>query len=133
MNILIKNINIKNEACYVEFISNYGFAKALWQGEVPQIEISYDVEIEIPTILRWGDEIRLGATNELKNMLTLKKDKIFICGVIESVDIIDDNKTCEIRVGDSLIIVDVEGIPDNMVGKTISITTENIVLYPVWY
>lgn len=57
MKIIIKSFEENNAEKEVEFSSEFGEGTALWQGTLPKEGIAYDVEIEIPNVLKWGKDI----------------------------------------------------------------------------
>lgn len=104
MRIIVKDV-YKEETTYcVTFLTQYGIGKGKWRGEVPVINNEYFVEIEIPQVLTWGEEITLADTNSCK--LLTKESNLQIVGKLES---IEDDGCAFVQFDDILIAFATEG------------------------
>lgn len=120
---ITKNAQDKN---IIKFITEYGEAYALWNGTEPQINKEYIVEFEIPDILFWKRDI---ISAQEKYLITMENNKFCLVGLFESID--DDGYTV-IRIGDSIISLETEGVPFEL-GSFVRIMTDTIELYEVDY
>ncbi|MCG7316151.1 MULTISPECIES: hypothetical protein [Brevibacillus] len=122
MKILIKQY--EPDESKVRFTSQYGEGSAIWHGNPPKEGSTYDVEIEIPQILAWDKDIQ--ATNMDEHPIKIQNDMVDFVGKLESVS--EDDGCCVVRVGESIILVETEGIPLK-VGSFLRVQTKSVILY----
>lgn len=89
----------------IKFSCEYGAGIALWKGDRPSIKNEYSVEIEINEILTWGKEV---VVNDEEIAVKFNNGDFYIAGLLESVD---DDGYSVIRLGQSIIAVETQGIP----------------------
>ena len=99
-------INAQAESATVSFSSTYGNATSRWVGTPPEVGCDYDVEIDVPGILRWNTEISKAQTS----VQSIFEDdgKVCIFGQLKS---IDEAGVAVIQLHDDMILVEVKGIP----------------------
>jgi hypothetical protein len=124
MKVVIKSYEESSEGIKVSFSSEFGEGIALWQGEIPKKGISYDVELEIPNVLKWGSDIQR-INSHLYSMETLN-NRVCFEGKLESV--CEEDGCCVVRFGDGTILLDTEGVPSE-VQSFLRFETENIIIY----
>lgn len=125
MKVVIKSYEESNEKIKVSFSSKYGEGIALWQGAIPKEGISYDVELEIPNVLKWGSDIH-GINSYLYSIEILNNRVVCFKGKLESVS--EEDGCCVVRFGDSIILLDTEGVPLE-VQSFLRFETENVIIY----
>lgn len=111
MNIIIEKI-IKNEdLIFVDFSSDFGSSCAVWAGEKPVLGSSYDVEIDIDDDLVWGEDIV--TTSKSTCMVSSSENKLcLVAKVISS----ESDGCLSVALGNSVLLLDVEGLPDDISG-----------------
>ena len=110
----------------IKFSCEYGSGIALWKGDRPSSNYEYYVEIEINEILGWNNEIIL---NDEEIAIKLNNGDCYIAGLLESVD---DDGFSVIRLGQSIITFETQGIPFPS-GVYVKIKTSEVVFYKVEY
>lgn len=127
MKINIKEIKSELSRNIVVFSTEFGSAKAIWQGDTPRPNLEYFVEMEISNILTWGrDIIRV---DECSYSVGMEGDVLYFIGYIESID--DDGYTV-IRLGDSIIAIEVDGNPFPQ-GVFVKVLANEVSLFNVNY
>lgn len=113
-----------NSTKLIDFTSEYGKAKAIWQDKNPECK-AYNVEIDIDKCLKWDVDIKI--TSQTASSISVdKNNKIILIGLFESID--DDGYTV-LRMGNSIIMFFTEGnIPE--IGKMIEVTVDSIQMTP---
>lgn len=113
----------------VSFASKYGSSQAIWNGNDPEVNKEYFVEIEIKEILVYGKSFE--KTTETNNRIEMHLGKTHIVGILESIEI---DGYAVIRIGDSLIAVETIDVPIDLVGCHVVLTTsDSLFLYDVEY
>ena len=77
---ILKAVYQENGQIEVEFSSQFGRAKGLWMEDLPKVEQSYDVEINIDDVLQWGVDI--SKTQEDKFMLQETESDLLLQGTL---------------------------------------------------
>jgi len=111
MNITIENITKNEESIFVEFVSDLGSSIAVWVGEEPVQGGSYDVEIDIDDDLVWGEDI----VTTSKSTCTISSSGNEFCLVAKVISYEDDG-CLSVSLGSSVLLLDVEGAPENISG-----------------
>jgi len=124
MKVVIKSYEKSNEEIKVEFSSKFGEGIASWQGVMPKEGISYDVELEIPNVLKWGKDIH--RINSQLYSIQLLNNRVCFEGKLESFS--EEDGCCAIRLGDSIILLETEGTPSE-VQSFLRFETENVIIY----
>ncbi|MFU8646683.1 hypothetical protein ACNA06_05070 [Lysinibacillus sp. RSDA_15] len=124
MKVVIKSYEESNEEIKVVFSSKFGEGIALWQGAIPKEGNSYDVELEIPNLLKWGKDIQGKKSNCF--LIEILDNKVCFEGTLESIS--EEDGCCVVRLGDSIILLETEGVPLE-VQSYLRFETDNIILY----
>lgn len=107
MKINITKIKKLEEAqAAVQFDSSWGSAPATWMGEAPEVGNEYDVEIEVPSALNWGEDIY----ESLKSGVGIFESDGRACLTCH-LDSIDENEVATILFGDDVLLIEVKGMP----------------------
>lgn len=117
-----KILTEKKDGIAVECRTEFGSWRASWVGEKPVPGNMYDIEIDIPSILTWGNDIVLceQRTFEMKE----NEKTISLIGLVDSVE---DN-LFSLRLGKDSISIEVEGMSFNQ-GAWIEIIVKNLIIY----
>ncbi|MDQ0110678.1 hypothetical protein [Paenibacillus harenae] len=124
MKVVIKNLEESKEEIKVVFSSQFGDGIALWQGAIPKEGSSYDVELEIPDVLKWGKDIQ--EINSHLYSIKILNNKVCFAGKLESVS--DEDGCCVVRFGDSIFLLETDGFPLEG-GSFLRFETENVIIY----
>ena len=124
MHIKVLSITSAESDVSIEFDSSYGICRGNWQVGVPTLGREYDVEIELRQPLRIYKNTR--PSRDSSPHLSASKHSVTIVSKIEDQY---DNGTAILRVGDSLIHVEVEDLPDLLVGSWIEVNVPELDLY----
>ncbi|KGR84257.1 hypothetical protein [Lysinibacillus odysseyi] len=124
MKVVIKSYEESNEEIKVAFSSNFGEGIALWQGAIPKEGNSYDVELEIPNLLKWDKDIQ--ETKSHCYLIEILDNRVCFEGKLESFS--EEDSCCVVRLGDSIILLETEGVPSE-VQSYLRFETDNIILY----
>ena len=125
MKIQVDEMIYDNLNIVVCFSTDFGSAKAFWDGEEPLVNHVYQVEVDINNTLEWYRDV-LPVENS-KESIQLKNDLIFISGLIDSID--EDGYTV-LRLGNYIIPFLSVGIPFQ-VGIYVTLLVNSITLSPV--
>ncbi len=121
MKITIEKINTNN---IIDFTSEYGKAKAIWQDKNPECK-TYNVEIDIEETMQWGSNIN--STSKSSMSISMNSiNKIVLVGLFESID--DDGYTI-LRMGNSIVMFFTEGNTPE-VGKMVEVVVDCIHMTP---
>lgn len=124
MNVVIISYEESNSEIKVEFSTEYGEGIAFWQGAQPKKGFAYDVELEIPDVLKWGKDIN--RTNSKFYSIEILNNRVCFEGKLESYS--GNDGCCIIRFGDSIILLETEGNPSE-VQSFLRFETENVIIY----
>lgn len=127
MRVHINKIILENTNIIVLFSTDFGDAKAFWEGEVPTINSEYQVEVDIIDTLVWNIDI-IRAEND-NYSIQMENEFIHISGKLDSVD--DDGYTV-LRIGDNIIPFVATGEPFHA-GTFISVSSKLLSISPVSY
>lgn len=105
---ILKAVSQEDGQIEVEFSSQFGRAKGLWMDDLPKVEQSYDVEINIDDVLQWGGDIY--KTQEDKFMLQETESDLLLQGTLENYD--EGDGLSIIRLGNSILMIDTAGEPE---------------------
>jgi hypothetical protein len=89
----------------IEFNCRYGVGRGTWTVGVPRLDQEYDVEFDFDQPLRFG--VNTKVTNDKVSRIYNSEHQITFIAKIEDVF---ENDTASLRFGDSLILVDYEGV-----------------------
>jgi hypothetical protein len=115
--------NIQNEI-KVKFETSIGTGAGTWNGELPTLGDCTDIEIDIDDNFDWG-----------KNIITSNKDICMIAiennlfRFVAQVISYEDDGCLTIKLGDSIIFLDVDNVPSAIEGW-IEGKAKSIRLYP---
>ena len=98
----------------VSFACAVGSAVGLWNGPSPHVGSSYDVELEAPGLLLWGDDLRLCRGCEDDTITQLDEGGVLVQGAVIA---LEDDGTVVLRVGDGLLMLDTAGDPERGVTR----------------
>ncbi|MGI2298152.1 hypothetical protein [Paenibacillus sp. GXUN7292] len=122
MKVKIIEINNIDDKIKVTFLSELGEGLGYWQGTNPEINNTYFVELDIQETLVFGNNISKILNHP--NSILISDEITTIIGKIE---FIEDN--CIIlRIGKSIIIIEVDKLQEFNQGETVLITTERLLL-----
>lgn len=127
MRVQVNEIIPENSNNLVFFSTDFGDAKAFWEGEEPIANKEYQVEVDINDTLIWNKDILKGDNGNYS--IQLKNSLIHISGNLDSVD---DDGYAVLRIGDNIIPFIAIGEPFQ-VGSFIKLSTKSISLSPISY
>ena len=127
MKVKILDVQEESTGNIVSFCSEYGSASAIWMGRCPEKNSEYFVEIEIPEKLKW--EKHIVVATEHSYALGSFSEGIYFVGVLEGVG---EDGCCCLRVGDSIVLLEIEGGPI-VEGVFVQIRTVIVIAYEVSY
>lgn len=104
--------------------NKYGKMNAEWIGESPKKDSIKNVEVETNDTLVWGQDIV--ETNDKNYKIESIDGRICLQGFLESIS--EDGYTV-IRLGESIICVDTEGMPLLEIGDFVTIKATHIELH----
>ena len=104
--------------------NKYGKMNAEWIGESPKKDSIKNVEVEINDTLVWGQDIV--ETNDKNYKIESIDGRICLQGCLESIS--EDGYTV-IRLGESIICVDTEGMPLLEIRDFVTIKATHIELH----
>jgi hypothetical protein len=123
MKVTITKIFIENKrGCEVEFKTELGNCKGVWMGVKPLIGETYEIEIEIPYMLKWGRDILL-AQNQMVQ-IKINEHNISLIGILETTN---DNFLA-LKLGNDIVLLEAEGTPFEE-KNFIEVLTNDLVLY----
>ena len=127
MRVQVNEVIPENSNNLVLFSTNFGDAKAFWEGEEPIANREYQVEVDINDTLIWHKDI---LKDDIGNYsIQLENNLILICGNLDSVD---DDGYAVLRIGENIIPFIAIGEPFQ-VGSFIRLSTKSISLSTVSY
>lgn len=106
MKIKVEKVNRQDDKASVFFSTEYGTAHAIWNGDTPERDNEYFVELEIEETLTWG--INLIRSENENFAIGMEEDKYCIIGYLESTE---EDGYSVLRLGESIISLMVEGTP----------------------
>lgn len=101
---IIKSYQFESNRTLVEFSSLYGVAKGFWKGNIPEINQSYYVELDIPKVLIMGTDIIETECREYK--VWTDQENIFLNVKLECHE---DDGCLTVRLGESIILIETVG------------------------
>lgn len=93
----------------VSFSSALGNASARWMGLPPIVGNEYEVEIDVPGILKWGDEISESLTPV--ESIFEEGGQVCIVGQLKS---IDEDGVAAIQFSNDIVLVEVNSTPGSV-------------------
>ena len=127
MKVKILEIDQQPSKNFVTFSTEFGVAKALWAGNIPEVYQECFVEFEIPDVLVWGKNII--QSEKLEYSIGMDNDLLYLAGILESVE--SDGYTV-IRLGETIVSIEADGRPFKL-GTYVKIKTNRLVLYDIKY
>jgi hypothetical protein len=125
MRVKITKIFAENEeGIDVEFSTELGNCKGIWQGLKPIIGGIYEIEIEIPYALKWKHDIFL-AQNKIFQ-IRINESNVSLIGILES----NEGNFSSLKLGNDIVLLETEGIPFEE-KKFIEILTEKLLIYDI--
>ncbi|SCX89299.1 hypothetical protein [Alkaliphilus peptidifermentans] len=128
MEILIRGVDNSDMDSIIDFNTEYGNGKAVWNGNSdPEVGNKYNVEYDITDILEWNKTVSLSKEKSFK--IFIEEEITHIIGVLEKVykDGISD-----LRFGNSIIQLEVEG-KDLPVGEYVLVKADSLEVYDTVY
>ncbi len=124
MRIQIINVSDKlSRGTRVQFTALHGSAKGSWIGGSPYPSSYYDVELEIDEEFTIDRNMVKVLSHDF--MISTENDHVVLQGRIESADA---DGVCTLRIGDSLVLLDVTGeLP--RVGDFVQVICSDILLF----
>ena len=117
MRIRVESLEQAGQVATVSFTCLVGSARARWMGGVPIVSVDYEVELEVPGILKWGEQIV--ETKQTRPAISQQAAQALIVGTLSAMR---SEGVAEVRVGDDIILVEVDRIggkvPCNVVIRT---------------
>ncbi len=112
----------KKDGIAVECRTEFGSWRALWVGEKPVLGNMYDIEIDIPSIFAWGNDIVLceQRTFEMKE----NEQTVSLIGMVDSVE----DTLFSLKLGKDSISIEAEGMPFNQ-GAWVEIIVKYLAVY----
>lgn len=127
MQVTVKQINKPiNGRISVVCFTNHGDITGIWQSEEPEINQSYFVEIDFSKKLIWGLDITVTDCHEYHAWI--EKDITFL---IIKKEVYDEDGCLTFRFGDSLTLIETEGLPISKKELFYRIKSRNLLLYPI--
>jgi hypothetical protein len=111
------------EGVPVEFVTQFGSARGLWRGGIPQPSRDYDVEFELEDELIWGKSI--SETEENRFAVFCEGDKVILQGKLEAAEA---DGFGSIRIKDSVVLFEASGRPASP-GVFVRIVAPQVILY----
>lgn len=111
MKIKVEQVLSEGGDTRVKFSSDYGYSSAIWASGAPTCGAQYDIEFEIDDDLVWGESISK-ATKDSET-ISFRQDNVVIIGTVLK---FEADGCLSIRLGDNVILLDVEEMPDNISG-----------------
>jgi hypothetical protein len=105
MHVTVKSVANTDSGPVTEFICQYAAGRRTWTVGVPRPNREYDVEFDLVQPLHVG--INTKVTNDEVSRIYNSERQITLTARIEDVF---ENNTASLRFGDSLILVDYEGV-----------------------
>lgn len=109
----------------VRFRSELGEGYAKWSGEIPLLNHTYDVEVDIDDDFVWGENI---TTTDKTSTVTRADDYNII--VVAEVISYDEDGCLSAKLQESVILLEVEGAPDNLSGN-VKFKAKDVTLFRV--
>jgi hypothetical protein len=123
VHITITSVTNTDSSSIIEYICQYGTGRGAWTIGLPQIGQEYDVELDFDQPLHVGVNIRL-ADDDAPRICSSEYDITFVARI----ENIFDEDTASLRLGDSLILVDYEGVFPT-IGTWVEVKLPQIELY----
>lgn len=121
MKIIILEINDS----LVSFHSELGEGYAKWSGEKPLLNHTYEVEVDIDDEFIWGQNI---TTTDAISSIT-RDDSYYIIAIAEVITY-DEDGCLAVKLNESVILLEVEGVPNNVSGY-VKFEAKDVTLFPV--
>ncbi len=127
MRVQVNEIISEDSNNFVLFSTDFGDAKAFWEGEEPVARREYQVEVDVNDTLIWHKDVLKDDNRNYS--IELKNNLILISGNLES---IDDDGYAVLRIGDSIVPFIAIGEPFQ-VDSFIKLSIKSISLSPISY
>lgn len=127
MKIVVEKIVLADSNLIVHFLTDYGKATALWEGDNPTINGEYHVEMDFENTLIWNKDIVKDETE--KYSIQMHDNMIFLVGILDSVD--DDGYTV-VKFGDNIVPFVTNGVPFE-IGSFIKLIIKTVTLTQINY
>jgi len=112
---------------FVRGTTVFGDIDVIWEGEIPDIGKTYDVELDVDEVLKWEQDIYLTCSESYT--ITREGKYTVLCGTLES---FDSDGYAVLRIGDYIIPFLTEGNPFNL-NSRIKIRAKSIKASPISY
>jgi len=111
MKIKVESVISEGDEARVKFSSDYGCSSAIWASGGPTCGALYDIEFEIDDDLVWGENI--STTTRAGDTIAFEEG---VCVIVGTVLKVEEDGCFSISLGDSVILLDVENMPENTSG-----------------
>lgn len=111
MKVKIEKVISQGDETRVKFSSDYGCSLAIWASDEPTCGAFYDIEFEVDDDLVWGESI--STTTRDGDTIAFEEGMFVIVGTILKVE---EDSCLSISLGGSVILLDVENMPENVSG-----------------
>jgi hypothetical protein len=122
---ILKCIKQVEDGYIVRFDSHYGVAEGKWVGTEPKLNSEYYIEIDIPGLLEWGNQVI--PIKENISQITSSKNRIYLSGILESVF---DDGFAVLKIGDNIVAFELTG-ENYTTGTYVRIETDSISLFDI--
>lgn len=120
MHVTVTSVAMADSRPSIGFLCRYGVGRGIWTVGVPRLDQEYDVEIDIDQSICVG--LNTKVTRDETPRINSSEHQVAIIAKIENVF---ENHTVSLRFGDSLILVEYEGVlPTN--GTWVEVTVPQI-------
>jgi len=120
MHVTVTSVANTDSSPVTEFICRYGAGRGIWTVGVPRPGQEYDVEFDLDQPIRVG--LNTKVTKDEVSRINNCEHQIMLIAKIEDVF---ENNTASLRFGDSLILVDYEGVLPS-IGTWVEVTMPQI-------
>jgi hypothetical protein len=121
-----KILAVTSDLITVEIETEFGSCIADWESEKPENGKSYDIEFEVEDTLIYGKTIYFTESNEYQ--IKMENGNTIFVG---NIDAISDDGVAAIKMGDSILLVEVENFPVETTGF-VKIVANNVKLYDTY-
>lgn len=120
---IVRVVSQENGQIEVEFSTQFGHAKGLWMDGVPEVEQSYDVEINVDDVLQWG--VNINEAQDNKFVLQETEKDLFIQGTLENYE---EDGLSIVRLGNSILMINTTGEPVT-IGSSVCMKVKTLKLF----
>lgn len=123
MKVTIDKVTWLEGEIFVDFSTDFGFAVAVWSGDLPTLGAFHDVELEVMERIVWGMSAHCALSNVYS--IQIENGSIKLTGRIISIE----DGTASVDVAGSLILIEVVGFPED-IPVFVDLKIKKIALFP---